>query len=80
MKPVAAICLISIAVAFSGCDKSQDQAMSDPESELEDLTIETDEGTVIGHTTEVEEFPQKVVAVNAAESRQFAEWATEAES
>ena len=52
--------------------------MSDPE--LEELTIETDEGTVVGHTTEVDDFPQKVVPVNDAESRQFAAWASEAET
>jgi len=54
--------------------------MSNPDSEPNELTIETDEGTVVGHTTEVEDFPQKVVAVNAAESRQFTEWAAEAEA
>ena len=54
--------------------------MSNPDSEPEELTIETADGTVVGHTTEVEHFPQKVVAVNPAESRQFAEWATEAEA
>jgi len=52
--------------------------MNDPEHETEELTIETDEGTVAGHTTEVEDFPQKVVPVNPAESRQFASWASEA--
>ena len=53
--------------------------MSDPNPEHKELTIETDEGTVVGHTTDVETFPQKVVSVNAAESRQFAAWASEAE-
>jgi len=80
MKPAAAILLVSLAVLIPGCDKPPAPPMSDPDSEPEELTIETDEGTVVGHTTDVEDFPQKVVTVNAAESRQFAAWATEAKA
>jgi len=80
MKTAAATCLVSLALLIVGCERPQDQSMSAPESEPEELMIETDEGMVVGHTTEVEDFPQKVVPVNAAESRQIAEWAAEAEA
>lgn len=80
MKGAAATCLAPLAVVMVGCDNPQSQSMSHPEeSEPEELTIKTDEGTVTGHTTELEDFPQKIVPVNAAESHQFAEWAAETE-
>jgi hypothetical protein len=50
--------------------------MNTPEPKPEELTIETPEGTVVGHTTEVGDFPQKVTPVNAADARQFEEWAS----
>ena len=53
--------------------------MSSPSSEPKEFTIETDEGTVVGHTTEADAVPQKIVPVNATESRQFMAWAKEAE-
>ena len=80
MKPAGATILVLLAIGFASCDKPSDQSMSDPDSEPEELKIETDEGTVVGHTTDVENSPQKVAPVNAVEARQFAAWATEAEA
>ncbi|TWU24740.1 DUF3806 domain-containing protein [Bythopirellula polymerisocia] len=48
--------------------------MNTPEQEPEELVVETAEGTVFSHTTEVEDFPQKVIPVNSAESVQFQSW------
>ena len=41
-------------------------------------TIKTEEGTIVSHSTPVDNFPQKVIAVSNAESRQFATWAANA--
>jgi len=75
MKPAAAI-IVSLAIIAASCEKRKDHSMNVPESKPEELTIETSEGTVVGHTTEVDEFPQNIVPVNAAEARQFEEWAS----
>ncbi len=74
MKPAAAI-FVSFAIFAASCGKPKDHSMNVPKPKPEELTIETPEGTVVGHTTEVDDFPQKVVPVNAAEARQFEEWA-----
>ena len=80
MKPETATFFVSIAILFVGCEESKDPAERNSESEPEELRIETDEGTVVGQATDVEDFPQKIVPVNAAESRQFAEWAAGGEA
>ncbi|MEM9353945.1 MAG: DUF3806 domain-containing protein [Planctomycetota bacterium] len=48
--------------------------MKDPKREPEASIVETDEGTVISHITEEEDFPQEAVRLSSAELVQFQTW------
>lgn len=79
MKSASINLCVSIAVVLAACDKPKDQTISKSDSDSKELTVDTADGKVVAQTMEIQDFPQKVVAVNADELRQFAEWAVEAE-
>lgn len=80
MKFAATVLLLSLTAVSSSCDSSTNQAMNDSDSKKEELRIETDEGTVVSHTTEEITVPQKVAPVQRAESQMFEAWARDAAS
>ena len=54
--------------------------MNEGDGKPEEIVVETDEGQVVGHSTQVDDFPQDIVPVSEEELDQFAKWAREAAS
>jgi hypothetical protein len=80
MKLITAISVFSLVGPLANCEKRPHEATKTPEPHSKEVTIQTEEGTVVGHTTDVDDVPQEVTPVNAAESLQFAEWAGDADA
>lgn len=69
MKKIFAMSLITALAALFGCGKRKDSAT--------EIQIETPEGQITAHSTQVGDFPQKVIPVSAKELRQFEAWAAQ---
>lgn len=65
MKFILLITLIPASLFFVGCENTQSVTVQKHSTELNEIV--TNEGTIVGHATEVEEHLQRVVLVNPKE-------------